>query len=234
VSWLLRFVPTFAPALKVLANPWVLLVAALAVAAIYGMGLKTGIDWEQGKQAALDLERERQWTAYLRDFFARQDENNRVVAGRLAGDRARLAADRAKFREERDAANSQGPVIKARCPKPRQQPQPQRGAEARPVAPAVPAEAAPGGDAADGVVCDDACIRLWNSAVSVGLSEAERRQFADAASAVAGPLGERAFFANVEENAARCSVARSIARGWQMKACLEGWWTGAECKDLVP
>jgi hypothetical protein len=229
MGWLLRLLPTFAPALKVLANPWVLLVAVLAVAAIYAAGLKTGVDWEQGKQAERELAAERAWTKYLNEFFARQRSNNDRVAARLLADSAQLELDRQAFREAQHAANRKGPVLKPVCPA-----QPERRQEADAGTPAGDEPPAPRGEPAGRVVCDDACVRLWNAAIAVGLPEPDRGRFADATAAASGPVGDAELFANLEENGARCNTVRSIARGWQMKACLEGWWQGAECEALVP
>lgn len=232
MGWLLRLVPTFAPALKLLANPWVLLMVVLAAGALYAAGLKTGVGWEQGKQAERDLAAERAWTLYLNEFFARQKSNNEIVAAQLRTDKAQLALDRQEFKEAKDAASSKGPVLKPRCPSAAPA-EPRRAEAAVAVAPAMPAEPAPAREPAGRVVCDDACVGLWNAAIAVGLPEPHRGQFADAAAAASGPVDGDELFVNLERNSARCNTIRSVALGWQRKACLEGWWKGAEC-DAAP
>lgn len=228
MNFIARFLPSLLPGLQAFLNPWVLLgIIAVATAGFTAGWRVEGWRWEASEKEAAEAA-----LKAVEAHFARQKANNEKVAAGLNADRVKLEADRTNFQEALDAARRKGPIFKASCPN-----NPPGGQGAPGGALAV-AGASPGGAAASdvgaaGVVCDAACIRLWHDGLAQGLPGPYRGWRADADNTAPDSIAADDLFANAGANAASCNAIRSIALGWQRKACLEGWWRGPECAVLL-
>lgn len=223
------FLAGLVPGLSMLTNPVVLIALAIMAASCFTAGWKVeSWRWDASLKATADDNLKR-----VQKYFDDQRKNNEKVTAGINADRVALESDRTKFQEQYDAARRNGPILKSQC---KPNPIPQRPGGAPGGASAV-AEASPGGAAASdagaaGVVCDAACMRLWNDGLAQGLPSAYAGWRANAAGAATDTVEGDALIGNAGANAARCNAIRSVAIGWQRKACLEGWWTGPECVAL--
>jgi len=219
---ILRFLPNLLPGLSALVNPFVLVVLAVVAVGGFTAGWKVE-EWRWS--ASLTAIAEANLKA-VQDFFERQRKNNQVVAGKLNVDRAKLDADRLAFNEEFKNAKSKGPILKGNCQQP--------AGDAPGAQPTAPGGVVPQpSKIAAGVVCDADCIRLWHDGLAQGLPATYGGWRADAANTAPDSIDGDALIENGAANGARCNAIRSIAIGWQTKACLEGWWNGPECAALL-
>lgn len=224
-----RFLPSLVPGLSALTNPVVLVVLAALTIGSFTTGWKVeSWRWDASlKDVAEDNLRR------VQEFFDKERKNSELVAAGLNKDRADLQEDQRKFQENFDAARRNGPILKASCPN-TQRPSVAPGVgSATTVAESTPGVAAPASDAVGaGVVCDAACMRLWNDGLAQGLPDAYGGWRADAVPGPSDSVEGDALIANGAANGARCNAIRSTLIGWQRKACLAGWWRGAECRAL--
>lgn len=215
IGFITRFMPSVAPAVGALLNPWVwgLLLAAALGAFTLGWTVES---WRWDAASAKVLENN---LRVLSDFWKRQANSNQATAQRLARDRDKLDRDRRAF-DERIANVSESSLVEVTCPKP----EPSRVIVTFPP-PADPAPLAPGPRVH---LSADAC-KLFNDGLAVGLPDAYGRWGVDAEAACAGPVEVSAMIRVVKANAEAANKMRSQLLAWQAKACKEGWWGGDEC-----
>lgn len=228
MTFLARFLPSLIPGLQAFLNPWVLLGIIAVATAGFTAGWKVeSWRWDASEKAAAEAS-----LKAVQAFFDREKANNQRVAAGLNADRARLEQDRTDYQEALNAARRNGPILKASCPNN------PPGGQGAPGGSLAVAGAPSGGAAASdvgaaGVVCDAACIRLWHDGLAQGLSGAYGGWRADAANSAPDSIAADDLFSNAGANFAGCNAIRSVALGWQRKACLEGWWKGPECSTLL-
>ena len=210
IAGILKFLPGIGPAFTALANPWILLalIGALAGSFLMGMHEQT-IRFEAHAKVAQDAA-----IADAVKLLHAQREQNAKLSNLLDKERSQRAKDRRDFDRQLAAA---APLSEVVCPG--------GGAENRGGTGPAPA----GGTcrlSADGV-------RLWNNGLALGVDQAHRGQFADAANADAGPAEIDAAIGNVADNAELLGECRDRELTWQVKACTNGWWTGDPCPDRL-
>ena len=186
-----------------LAAKWLILVLLLLVT--FGLGLHTGVSREQGEQAKLEVKRQKAESDALAQFWVGQ----RAMNAKTAADLESARQDRDKYRRSLAKRNVQRETLVDVVP-----PSPPTAG-----VPAVPAAAR----------LSTIGVREWNLRLALGLSEADRGRWTDAANTGAGPVEVDDAIQNVEDNAAILGECRARELGWQRKACAEGWWVGPPC-----
>ena len=209
---LLRFLPGLGPAATALFNPWVIL-GILAVAAgvfFAGMHLQTQL-FEAGHARQLETQ-----IKQIAAFGAEQRQQNAALAAKLNRETAKR---RSNERQLAEALRRVPPaeLVESACPD-----------SPRAATPSNPAAVAGTGRGTPARILD-AGVRLWNERLALGVNDAERRQFLDAADSGTGPVEISDAIQNVADNAAILGECRERELAWHRKACQNGWWVGPEC-----
>ncbi len=220
MGFIARFLPSLAPGLSALANPWVLLIAI----ALLAVGFAGGIRVEAWRWDASLVDIERGNVAHLKDFMRREANINGALSDQLAAERTQSEIDRMNFDEELQHAKDerpQGTILTVHAD------------------PAATGAAKGAGEPAGSglslasarlrVTCDSACIRLWHDGLAQGLPSAYGDWRADAAAGAPDSVDETELIANAAANFRVANGLRSQLLAWQRKACAEGWATKAQC-----
>lgn len=181
-----------------------ILIAIVGAAIALGYGL--GIDHEQAKQARTlraDL-------AAKDQAIERERTINGAISSELSAERSGREKDRIDFQRRLKNANGK-PLVVAQCP-------------AVGAAGVSQSAAAPVRD----VVFTADFAGLWDDALSIGASEAERSRRIDGGTAGAG-FSPDDILGNLAENAERWAGCRTQVRGWQSWACQKGFAADAQC-----
>lgn len=195
--------PAVRTGLSLLMNPWILLALVAALAA----GARVGSSYEAGQQAKRDVRAAQQAVEKMDGYRVA----NAALAEQLALEQVGREEDRRKLQGEIRARTRSGGVLTAVCSKP---------------SPAAAPSGAVPEPGATRVRCDGDCVRLWNSALAVGLPVAYRGWDADAARSAADSVEGDELIENAADNFEACNVARGIALGWQQWAVKQGLWRG--------
>lgn len=209
---LLRFLPGLGPAAAALANPWVLLGIIAVAAGVFfaGMHLQTKL-FEAANARQLEVQ-----IKQIAAFGSEQRQQNATLAAKLNRETAKRRSNERKLAE---ALRRVPPteLVERACPD-----SPGAAAPSNPATVAGTSRGTPARILAAGV-------RLWNERLALGVNDAERRQFIDAADAAAGPVEIADAIQNVADNAAILGECRERELAWHQKACANKWWVGPEC-----
>lgn len=175
----------FSPAFKIL-------VLLLAILSAFGSGVYVGTEWEEGRNAKLEVERLRAEAEAIRNSVERNRRVNGAIQKKLDKERSARVADGLKFeRNLRDAK----PQDLGRCNE-------------------SPAKS----DSADPVALTSAFVRLWNDALCQGVAEGDCAKRADDPSFGAGFVVPKDVLGNLKTNSESCAEDRARLRGWQRLA----------------
>lgn len=207
-----RFAPSLIPGLGAMLNPWVIIAFLVMISGAYLAGYReAGIHQKAADNSAVNKA-----LVDAAKFIGRQQVENAALSNRLAHEKKERDNDQRDF-EAMLARTPPGALVNVDCPQQTGATQDQSSASG-----AAPAHVQLSVDG----------VRLWNKALSLGVVDAERGRFADAANSGSGPVEIADAIQNVAENAAILGECRARESAWQRKACDNGMWKGAPCNGF--